>query len=353
MKYRNKYIVNRLKEWLADPHRCSASDLQQELDYFAAQHLGPALLRLQEIPKDQRMAAIKEENKKCKHVTEKCLLFMAQHVLDTPNEPPACDFHKTLELNRTDLFELSDLIGSDEKDSASFRDRLIETGRRMIQFGETVERLRIEGLLQTYALVYFYNRWDKEAATRDEKHLIEEFGHPLLKARGLPSGKTALYRAIHTFEELAEAITDQAPPSCVMTCEFKEWFHSLILKITEMSKHGPDGFSDHFHLMGALPGLREYGRSADAQIEEKPAPKKSTKKTPEAIAETLNARRPQQRSAFITRTFTKIDDALNVINLLDTTEITVPTDQISATRQSLEAAINKLNALDRTEGGIK
>lgn len=339
MKYKKRYISQHIKEWTLDPHRCSAYQLQQELGYFAAQYIGPALLRLKEKPKEDRAQLIEEESRKCKHFSAKCLHFLAHRIFDEQQNPGQIDLQCSMDLQKAQLLQL------DTTDSVALKKSLLSTGYKMLELGTNIERARIESLLHTYCLIYYFHRWDGEVAERDDGLIMDEVGLALLKSRGLPAGKSTIYQSLIAFEEIAKSITAEAPPSSLLSDDFHEWFKLLIERISERSKKGADGFSDHFHLMGALPGLREYGRSADPQIEEKPAPKKLTKKTPEEIADALNAKMPQQRSAFITRTFTKIDDALNVINLLDTTELSIPTNQLSANRQSLETALNKLNDL--------
>jgi hypothetical protein len=237
----------------------------------------------------------------------------------------------------------AELIRLDTTDSVALKNSLLSTGYKLLELGTNIERARIESLLHTYCLIYYFHRWDGEVAGEDDDLLMNEIGQDLLKSRGLPSGKSTIYETIKVFEAVAESIVTKTPPSSVLSNEFHEWFKLLIKGISVRSQSGPEGFSDLFHKLGHLPGFREYGKAEEEPPAERPIRKAIS---PETIAQSINEKPPKQRTTIVANTFNKINDTMKVIALIDTNGVALSQDQISTARENLKAGLSKLDALE-------
>jgi hypothetical protein len=351
MKYKDPAFIAQLKAWIENPCRCRAFQLPDLCNYSNAQHIGPALLRLEGLDGADLDYAIEEECQNSKNLTSGMLYFLVYQVYERLH--PMVDFQQNdpLALERNQILITNEKVGLHPGDPYRIRQDLQRLGKRLLSLGVQIERVRIEVLLQTYSIAYYYHQWDNQVTSKEETLLMDEIGRPLLQSMGIPLEKTAWYEALSAFKKLATALAGSAPPNHVLCSDFRLWYRVLIERIAERSKSGPQGFEDVFPLMQDLPRLREYGQCEDNlqnpgnEDDAAGSSKNGGKRTPEEAAQKWNTKSPKQRATFIIKTVQKIDDSLRIIDLIDMDDLALSSDDILAARKAFEAGLKKLDDL--------
>lgn len=349
MKYKDPKIVAQLRAWVENPNRCPAFDLPQVCGYRGSQYIAPALLRLRGLQGRALDRAIADESAKSKHLAPRMLHYLVHHILNK-QLTPMVDFPKGDPLfnERTQVVVANIMVGFNSDSPTQVRRDLKTLGKHLLALGVKIERVRIEVILQTYGIAMYYHKWDAQVVSRDEPFFMDEIGRDLLRSKGIPVRKSSWYEALSAFKQLANAIAGYNAPEDVLSSDFRVWFRTLIDRIGERSRNGPEGFADLYPLMIDIPRLREYGQSIEGSslsLETTGNSTKCSRKTPEEIALNLNTKTSRQRAKYILMALQKIENTFRVVDMLDTKGIIFSQQDIVATRDALKSGLQKMNAL--------